>query len=60
MELEDVLRLITEAWPARYERGRITHVHQNSVKLSSGQTVHLRVMVQTIEDAPQTPDPWQG
>jgi hypothetical protein len=56
MNLDEVIRLITEAWPQRYTRGRLTHIHRNAVKTSSGATVHLRVMIQTIDESPN-PEP---
>jgi hypothetical protein len=58
IDLAELLRLIETRWPARYARGRILHIHQNAVKTSAG-LVHLRVMVQRIED-PDYQDGNQG
>lgn len=54
MTLDDVLQLITDAWPDRFERGRVTHVHRNGLPLPDGSRVHLRVLIQTVDDAPTT------
>lgn len=49
MDLDELVALIRAAWPDRLERGRVTHVHRNFLKLADGSTVHLRVLVQTVE-----------
>ncbi len=46
--LAELLSLVSEHWPNRWERGRLLHVHRNAVKLSDGTYVHLRVMVQEV------------
>ena len=50
MELEELITLIRAAWPTRYARGRIFHIHQNAILLENGSIVHLRVMVQTLSN----------
>lgn len=52
MELEQLIDLIRATWPHRYTRGRVTHVHRNALELADGSKVHLRVMIQTLTDAP--------
>ncbi len=60
MDLEQVIALIREGWPARMERGLVTHVHRNYLTLPDGSVVHLRLLIQKIpqrdalsEDQPQ-------
>lgn len=50
MDLQTLLTLITNAWPDRYERGRVTHVHKNALRLPDGSQIHLRVLIQTLEE----------
>lgn len=50
LDLEELVTLIRRAWPERWARGRILHVHRNALKLNSGAIVHLRVLVQQIEE----------
>lgn len=52
MDLETLISLIREQWPARFERGRILHVHRNDLELEDGSRVHLRIMVQRVADPP--------
>ncbi len=51
LDLEELIRHIRSAWPNRYERGRILHVHRNAMKTDGGASIHLRIMVQQISDA---------
>lgn len=53
LDLEDLILLIRKAWPERYARGRILHVHRNAIRLGNGALVHLRVLVQQISEAEQ-------
>jgi len=53
MELPELVALITTAWKDRYERGRLLHVHKNAVTLQDGSVAHVRVLVQTIAEAPR-------
>lgn len=50
IDLEELIAQIRAAWEVRYSRGRILHVHRNALRLSTGNTIHLRVMVQQIAD----------
>jgi hypothetical protein len=52
MDLDELIALIREHWPAVYHRGRVTHLHRNSLTTKDGARVHLRVMIQTIVPAP--------
>lgn len=54
MDLPELLQHITEAWPARFERGVVTHIHRNHLTCVDGSVVHLRVLVQ------QTTAPKEG
>ena len=49
MTLEALLTLITEGWPARFERGCVCHVHRNYLPLPDGRYVHLRVLIQEVD-----------
>lgn len=49
--LEDLIQLLRDAWPARFERGRVLHVHRNALRLPNGNCVHIRLLVQTISEA---------
>lgn len=51
IELPELLALITSAWPDRYARGRILHVHKNAIAIQSGATIHLRILLQQLTDA---------
>lgn len=53
MQLAELLTLITNAWPDRFERGRVLHVHKNDLDLPDGSTIHLRVLVQRVSDPPE-------
>lgn len=48
MTLPELLKLIEEAWPEKYERGLILHIHRNALTLADGSQVHLRVLVQRL------------
>jgi hypothetical protein len=48
MNLDELIRLITNAWPNRLERGVITHIHQNHLPLDDGTQIHLRVLIQRL------------
>lgn len=50
MELEELLTLIRDAWPQRFERGLVTHIHRNALELPDGSRVHLRVLIQALRD----------
>lgn len=50
MELAELLALITDAWPRRYERGLVTHIHRNALTLADGSQVHLRVLIQRLRE----------
>lgn len=56
LDLEELIRMIRRAWPDRWARGRILHVHQNALKTQAGARIHLRVLVQQIVDADNTED----
>lgn len=51
LDLEDLIQLLRDAWPSRLERGRVTHVHRNALKLPNGAIVHVRLLIQTISEA---------
>lgn len=51
MELAELVALIETAWPTRFERGRVLHLHRNHLTLPNGQLIHLRVLVQTVTPA---------
>ena len=55
MDLPTLLALITDAWPQRYERGRVVSVALNRLILPDGSAINLRVLVQTIADPPPEP-----
>jgi hypothetical protein len=55
MDLDELVDLIRASWPEKYERGRVTHLHRNYLKLRDGSTVHLRLLVQTVEPSPNPP-----
>lgn len=48
MELDELIDLVRAAWPKRYQRGLVTHVHQNNLDLADGSQIHLRVLIQTL------------
>ena len=48
LSLEELIRLLREAWPAKYTRGRILHIHRNSIRTDAGRIIHLRVLVQEL------------
>ncbi len=50
MSLDELLKLITAAWPKRYERGILTHIHQNDLALQDGSHIHLRVLIQRLPE----------
>lgn len=50
MTLDELLALIRSAWPTKYERGRILHLQKTAETLSDGSVVHVRVLVQTIQE----------
>ena len=54
MDLAELLQHITDAWPARFERGLVTHIHRNHLRRPDGSLVHLRVLIQ------QTAPPQEG
>ncbi len=49
MTLDQLLALILESWPTRFERGRLTHIHRNHLQLDDGSYIHLRVLIQETE-----------
>ena len=51
IDLEELIAQIRAAWPDRYCRGRILHVHKNALKLPAGSVVHLRILIQAITPA---------
>ena len=51
MTLDDLIALIRQEWPARLERGRVTHIAVNNLTVSDGSVIHLRVLVQTVAEA---------
>ncbi len=53
IDLEELIRMIRRAWPDRWARGRILHVHRNALTTDAGARVHLRVLVQQIADPEQ-------
>jgi len=55
IDLPELVALVQQHWPDRWERGRILHVHRNALRLSDGTYIHLRIMVQQIP-APQPQD----
>jgi hypothetical protein len=56
LTLDQLLELIRVAWPDRYSRGRVTHLHRNALTLPSGAQIHLRVLIQTLVE-PSEPTP---
>ena len=53
LHLEELIDLISKAWPERYVRGRIMHVHRNAIRTAGGGLIHLRVLVQQVADDDQ-------
>jgi len=53
IDLPDLLKLISAAWPARWTQGRIVHIHQNDTTLPDGSKAHIRVLIQTVSEPPQ-------
>ncbi len=56
IDLEELVSLVRDAWPNKYARGRLLHMHRNAVRLASGGIVHLRVSVQQIAEPDPTND----
>lgn len=52
MELADVLTLVTELWPTRLVKGRVTHVAINDLQRPDGSKVHVRLLIQYTAEAP--------
>ena len=55
--LDELLALIRDTWAERLTRGRMTHVHRNALRLPNGALIHLRVLIQTLEDPTSIPTP---
>ena len=50
MDLAEVLALVTDLWPGRMEKGRITHVAVNHLQRPDGSTYHVRLLIQRTAD----------
>ena len=55
MTLPELISLIEISWEERFVRGCVLNLRKDAVLLADGSRVHLRVMVQRVQDAPLLP-----